>query len=202
MGLNKILGEETPYSFSRKELAHVIEEHNNSGHDSIDSDEKRIMQGALLFSNKKVGDVMTPATVVAMFSRNDILNAEKMTELKNSGHSRFPIFGDDRNSIEGILYIKDLIGIDDETEKTLGDYMDKEIYFVHPKAVLDDVFNAFLKTRIHLFMVRDEFGMFLGVISIEDIVEEIVGTEIVDEFDTAIDMRKEALRKNNKNETQ
>lgn len=192
-GLDKLLGEELPTVYSKKELMHVIEEHEDSHHSKIDEDEERILKGALTFSDKSAKQVMTPAPVMVMVEQSEVLNPKLLKKLRNSGHSRFPVFEEDEDQIVGILYLRNLVGA--EEGKSVGDLMEKTVYYVSPEEKLDEVLNAFLKTRHHLFIVSDEFGDIEGLITVEDILEEIVGQEIVDEFDKHEDMRQVAKRR-------
>ncbi|HBU28041.1 TPA: hypothetical protein DEB00_02915 [Candidatus Uhrbacteria bacterium] len=193
-GLDKILGEELPSVYSRHELLKVIEEHEDSHQSDIDADEERIIKGALTYSNKMVGDVMTPRAVVMLLEENQPLTPAFLKQLREAGHSRYPVYSEGSKDILGILYVKDLLGRK-LTGKTVKAFVDKTVYGVHASSKLDDVLNAFIKTRHHLFIVLNNEDALVGLISVEDIIEEIVGVEIVDEFDRHIDMRELAKRR-------
>lgn len=199
--LDKLLGREVPEVFSKKEFMKVIEEHENSGDSEIDQDEERILKGALMFSDKKVRDVMTPDTVVQFVHTDEELTDERIKELKNTGHSRFPVFGENPGEIVGIFYIRELVGVDGDNKITPGEVMDKKVFEVQVMENLDDTLDRILKSRSHMFMVRDEFGGFEGLITAEDILEEIVGREIVDEYDKNVDMREVARKKYESNQS-
>lgn len=192
--LDKLLGEELPMVYSRGELMKVIEEHEDSHESDIDADEERIVKGALTFSDKTVEEVMTPYPVIVSVGRDDLLSKDELLRLRESGHSRFPVYDEDEDNIVGMLYLRDLLAEDLEG-KSVADLMDETVYSVRPDARLDDVLNAFLKTRHHLFIVADEFGGVEGLITVEDIMEEIVGREIVDEFDQYVDLRELAHKR-------
>lgn len=192
--LDFFLGEELPSVYSRHELMKVIEEHEDSPESDIDADEERIIRGALSFSHKTVYDIMTPITVALMLEKDDVLNRQTLVSLRESGHSRFPVYEGDINKMTGILFLRSLIGRDLDGKKA-GDFMINEVHFVQSSTKLDDAFHQFLKTRRHLFVVRNEFGVVEGLVTIEDVLEEILGSEIVDEFDRHADLR--ALAKEN-----
>jgi CBS domain containing-hemolysin-like protein len=122
---------------------------------------------------------------------DDIIDEKYLLDLKDSGYSRLPVATDDTNQFMGMLYLKDLIGI--KLPQKVSDLMEKTIYFVHPSDPLDSVLNKFIKTKTHLFIVLDEFGGFEGVITVEDVIEEIIGTEIMDEDDDIPDLRQAAI---------
>ncbi|MDA1038281.1 MAG: CNNM domain-containing protein [bacterium] len=198
-GLDKALGHEIPTIYSRNELLSIIEEHEDSHASDIDRDEERIVRGALTFSEKQVKDVMTPMSLSLMVEVNDKFNPVLLKRLKNSGHSRIPVYKDTVDSIVGMLYMKDLVGKSFSRSRVESVYR-KNVEHVLLDASLDKVLNRFLRTRNHLFLVQDNALKTIGVISVEDILEEIVGREIVDESDKHVDMRKEARRrKRNKN---
>lgn len=191
--LNKMLGEEGQTSYSKRDILSIIEDDTTTDKD-VDQDERRIARGAFSFSHRTVGDVMTPNTVVKIAYTDDLIDKKYLAELKDSGYSRIPVSNkEDPNKFVGLMYLKDLIGI--RLPKKVASVMDKGVEFVHPTDPLDTVLNKFIKTKIHLFVVQDEFGGFEGVITVEDIIEEIIGTEIMDEDDDTPDLRQIALRR-------
>lgn len=192
--LDRLLGDEMATVYSRGELISVIQEHEKSTHSDIDQDEGRVLRGALTFSDKTVSDVMTPETVMATIRVNQKLNQTTLRRLRRDGHSRFPVFDEKKEKIIGTLYMKKIAG-KDVSDKTVKNVYNKTVHFVDVNSNLDDVLNAFLKTRHHLFIATDEFGGIAGLITVEDILEEIVGSEIMDEFDRYPDMRKVARKK-------
>ncbi|MBT4277935.1 HlyC/CorC family transporter [Candidatus Falkowbacteria bacterium] len=195
--LDKILGAEMSTVYSKKELVKLIEDHEDSRHSDIDEDEERILKGALSFSHKTVRDIMTPR--VAMFSlpEDQKIDTKTVKKILNSGHSRIPVHSKNQDTIIGIFYVKDLIGIVPKN-KTINELSRKDVIFVDHKKNLDDLLNEFKKTKHHLFIVLDEFGGVSGLVTIEDVLEEIIGAEIVDEFDKHEDLQKVAKQKMNK----
>ena len=124
---------------------------------------------------------------------DDIIDEAYLADLKDSGYSRLPVGTDDPNQFVGILYLKDLLGVNIPTK--VRDVMDGTVHFVNTYDPLDTVLDQFIKTKMHLFVVLDEFGGFEGVITVEDVIEEIIGTEIMDEDDVTPDLRQEAKLK-------
>ena len=183
------LGDELPHIYSKKELAKIIEEHGEADMSEVDKDEERIITGALTFSDKKVENIMTPRTVVKAFSVERIVDEELYAEIKKSGHSRFPVYKKDIDTIVGILYTAQLIGSKNEGKK-ITDVMTKQVRFIQEDNSLDDALDMFLRTHKHLCVVQDEFGGVVGVLTLEDILEEILKKEIIDETDKHVDMRQ------------
>lgn len=195
--LNKILGKELESQISKRDLLTILEDEKTVSSEDVDHDERRIARGSLLFSHKNVSDVLTPATVSETIGVEEVIDDAKLIELRDMGYSRIPVHTDNQNQFVGILYLKDLIGV--ETPQKVGAVMDKTVHFVLPTDPLDKVLNEFIKTKIHLFIVLDEFGSFDGVITVEDVVEEIIGAEIMDEDDDTPDLREFARRKQQRN---
>lgn len=182
--LDRFLGSELPTTYSHKELMDIISEHEDSEHSSIDEDEERIMHGALQFSRMKVREVMTPLERVVSFDENQRLTDEFFETVNEHGFSRLPVYSGDPSNIIGILYVKDLIVEDDHiTIKETEEAFDHKFITVGAEAQLDSVLGKMLKTRQHLAIVRNKAKRNVGVISLEDIIEEIIQQEIVDEDD-------------------
>ena len=187
--LDKALGDELPNIYSKKELMKIIEEHEDAKESDVDADEERIIKGALTFSDRYVKDVMTPRTVIKMFESSQIIDEGLLGSLRNSSFSRIPVYKDKPDNIVGILYLARLLG-KKSIGKTVGQGASKEIFFINENKKLDVTFSAFLNTHNHLFIVNNEFGGVTGVITLEDILEEIIRSEIMDERDKHQDLRK------------
>jgi len=183
--LDKALGEELPTMYSRKELMGILEEH---GGNTLKKDEERIARGALTFGDKTIQEIMTPRSMVTGIEQDQILDAKTIEKLRISGYSRFPVYDETFDQVTGILYSQQLI---DPTirGKAVSKVASKNVFFVNEDARLDHALNAFIKTKNHLFMVVNQFSEFVGVIAIEDVIEEILGVEIVDEFDKYANVR-------------
>jgi len=192
--LDKFLGDEIPTIYSKRELIKIIEEHEDSKESDIDKEDERVIKGALSFSDKNVHDIMTPRTAMFCLNKDRNLNERSIREISNTGHSRIPIFGKDRDEIVGILYAKDLIK-NSWQNKTVGQMARKKAIFVDDNINLDELLEKFKKTRYHMFIVIDEYGSVEGLVTIEDVIEEIIGAEIVDEFDKYEDLQKFAKEK-------
>ncbi len=195
VALDKTLGSELPNIYSKQELMKLIEEHEDANESDLDEDEERIIKGALTFSDKKVRDIMTPRTVVHAFEREAVINDALLEEVRDSGLSRFPVYDDEMDSIVGMLYSSQLIGGECIGQK-VGEVASSDVRFLQDDLPLDDALQSFIKTHKHLAIVQDEFGGMAGVLTLEDVLEEIIRTEIVDERDIHADMRKFAKESN------
>ena len=187
--LDFVLGEELPSFYSKNEIARIITEHGDHPSAPIDADEERIVLGALKFSETKVSDVLTPETVVTFVKLDDLLDEAMLEVLKSTGRSRFPVV-DDEGEVVGILYAKDFIGFPFDGAFSVADKMRPGVIVVQGSDRLDIVLNKFLDSKKHLFTVDDDFGVLLGIVTIEDVIEEILKREIVDENDEHADMRQ------------
>lgn len=141
-----------------------------------------MMEGALLVSEMKVGDIMIPVSQMVFIdedaSRDDIL-----PEVIESGHSRFPVLDDKHEKVLGILLAKDLLAlsIDGDPKLAIKDII-RPAVFVPESKRLNILLREFRTSRNHLAIVLDEYGSIDGLVSIEDVIEQIVG-EIDDEHD-------------------
>jgi metal transporter CNNM len=182
--LDRVLGAEMHTLYSKGELMAIVSELEDSEHSPIDADEERIIHGALQFSHMTVREVMTPKEQVALFDENDRLDRELIKELGDHAYSRYPVYSGNPDNIVGILYVKDLLGEDpDIALKHTEDAFDRSYLSVRPDQRLDAVLALMLKKRQHLAIVETKNKQFLGVISLEDIIEEIIQVEIEDEDD-------------------
>lgn len=143
-------------------------------------EEQKILQGIVTFGNTDTKQVMKNRMDIFALNEDQPFK-EILPEILEHGYSRIPVYKDSIDNITGILYVKDLIPY---TERKTLDWktLKREAYFVPENKKLDDLLNEFKEMKMHLAIVVDEYGGTSGLISLEDIIEEIVG-EISDEFD-------------------
>ena len=138
---------------------------------------------------------MTPRTVT--FSLDQDMSVDEAMKLATilSRHSRIPLYNDNPNDVVGIIMRKDILLAAAEQKNNLPlSRLIRPVHFVPETAPLNRVLVDFFERRQHLFVVVDEYGAMTGIISMEDILEEIVGREIMDESDKAKNMRELARR--------
>lgn len=150
-----------------------------SQHDTT-KEEQKILRGIVSFGNTDTKQVMKPRMDIFALNQNQPYK-EIIPEIIDNGYSRIPVYNENIDSIAGILYVKDLLPYL-ELEEFDWTGLLREPYFVPENKKLDDLLNDFKDKKNHLAIVVDEYGGTSGLISLEDIIEEIVG-DISDEFD-------------------
>ncbi|MEO5585497.1 MAG: gliding motility-associated protein GldE [Flavobacteriales bacterium] len=158
-------------------LGHALELTTDA---STTADEQRILSGIVKFGNIEARQVMRARTEMTAFNK-EISFKELLDAIINSGFSRVPIYEETADHVVGVLYIKDVlphIEIPDFDWKTLL----RPAYFVPENKKLDELLKEFQKKHVHLAIVVDEYGGTSGIVSMEDVIEEIVG-DITDEYD-------------------
>jgi metal transporter CNNM len=189
--LDKMLGEELSTVWSKKEIKEIVKYHEDHPDSIIDEDEERIMLGALSYSEKTAGDVMTPKPVVYLLNGQSTLTKELIFEIRDKGYSRIPVYDKHSDTIVGVLFAKDLLGLD-LSKKTIkiADVQEKKTPLkVKELTKLDDLLDLMVKKKRHITVVYDQYNSFIGIVSLEDVLEEILRTEIMDEKDTVLDMQ-------------
>lgn len=143
-------------------------------------EEQKILEGIVTFGNTDTKQVMRPR--IDIFALNEQMKfPEVMEEIKKYSYSRIPVFSENMDNVLGVLYVKDLLPyIDRKTFNWMA--LIREPYFVPENKKLDDLLLEFQKKKNHLAVVVDEYGGTSGIVTLEDIIEEIVG-DISDEFD-------------------
>lgn len=181
--LDKVLGEEIPTVWGKRELKEIIKQSEDSNKTSVDEDEERIVIGALEFSDKLVADVMVKPPNIFTVDSSDQLGAILLQKIKNASHSRIPVVKEN-NRIDGVLFVKDLITYSPKTESAVIEIMRKEGYiFLNDQLKLDQAMNQFIQSKTVMGLILDDRNQFIGIITLEDILEEIVQQEISDEDD-------------------
>ncbi len=172
----------------KEELIELISEFKQSDDPAVDDEEIRIAKSALTFGDVRVIDVMTPRRAISALKDSLAITTSVLDQLYKSGFSRFPVYSEQLDNIVGILYLRKLV-VASSHHETIGSAMNKDVFFVNENQNLEHVLSAFVKTKSHLFVVINEFKEVTGVITIEDVLEQIIGKKIVDEFDHYDDMR-------------
>lgn len=183
MLLDSLFKEEASGLQSRHELGLMITEHLGSNQSELDEDEVEIIRGALQLSEKRVRDIATPIKEVYWLKPQTIIDGERIDEIKASGRSRIPIFNKELTICFGVLLVKDLVDIDfDEATPRVDELPLHPTQVVGSMTALDTMFRKFIGAHSHLMPVeRDD--RIIGIVTIEDLFEELVGHEIVDESD-------------------
>lgn len=165
---------------SMSELEHVIRASGEEG--TLDPEDVTRLTRTIRFADKTAGDILVPRVDLAVMQSDNTL-ADLCAISTETGHSRFPVVGDDTDDVLGLVHVKSALGVppDDRTQVAVSDRMTDA--FVVPEArELDSLLDEMYRDDHHLAFVLDEHGGVAGIVTIEDIVEEIVG-EIDDEHD-------------------
>jgi CBS domain containing-hemolysin-like protein len=181
--LDKLFGHRADRLHSRRELGIIISEHLAHQDSELDEDEVEIMRGALVLSEKRVRDIMTDIRKVYWLSEDTLVDGTKIDEIKKRGWSRIPVLNRDGTDCRGILLMKDLVDMDfDEAPVQVAELPLHVTRTVGSMTALDTMFRKFIGARSHLMPVeRDD--KIVGIVTIEDLIEEILGHEIEDETD-------------------
>lgn len=166
------------YNVSADDLHQALEMTTD---ETTSEEEKDILRGIVNFSTITVTQVMKSRLDIVAIDRNIDFH-ELMDKINKSGFSRIPVFDDTIDNIAGTLYIKDLLPYLDETEDFEWQKLIRPSFFIPETKKIDSLLKDFQEKRIHMAIVVDEYGGTSGLITLEDVIEEIVG-EIKDEFD-------------------
>lgn len=177
---------------SKDELIDLVEQ----SHGVLSDNEKTQLLSSLQFEAKTVSQVMTPKSVVDTVPSHEILGPLVLDGLHKTGHSRFPVINGDIDHVVGILYLRDVLTIDSGKKHTsrVEAAMSKKVFYIREDHTLSQALSAFLRTHHHLFIVINEFRETVGIVTLEDTLEALLGRSIVDEFDAHDDMRAVAAR--------
>lgn len=158
---------------------------------SIERDEKEMIQNVFRLNDLSAKDIMTPRSVMTAFSGDKTLG-ELKEDIYDSAQSRIPVFENDTNNITGVCFLREVLVAlaKDETDKKISEFKHR-IISVSSKAKVDYLLILFRKKHTHLAIVKDKYGTVLGLVTLEDVLEQLVG-EIVDETDEVVDLQEEA----------
>jgi putative hemolysin len=177
-------------SVTETELISLVEAGQEEG--VLEQEEQKMIVSIFRLRDTLVREIMIPRIDLLALDVDTPID-QTMATLKESGHSRVPVYDDSVDNILGLLYAKDLLGIwrEEKREVSLKDYL-RPAYFVPEAKKADELLAELQAKRIHMAIVVDEYGGVAGLVTLEDIVEEIVG-EIRDEYDQAEELVFQAI---------
>lgn len=161
-----------------QEILHAVSE--GELHGAVDEEEKEMIESVIELSDTRVEEIMTPRTDIIALPKDADLDAVLAT-VREVGRSRIPVYDETIDSISGVLYTKDLLRRSETKPFTLESIVRKALFIPESKQVRD-LLREFQAQKVHIAIVLDEYGGTAGLVTIEDIVEELVG-EIVDEYE-------------------
>uniref|UniRef100_F6VBJ7 Metal transporter n=1 Tax=Ornithorhynchus anatinus TaxID=9258 RepID=F6VBJ7_ORNAN len=196
--LDCVLGQEIGTVYNREKLLEMLRV--TDPYNDLVKEELNIIQGALELRTKTVEDVMTPLRDCFMITGEAILDFNTMSEIMESGYTRIPVFEGERSNIVDLLFVKDLAFVDPDDStplKTITKFYNHPLHFVFNDTKLDAMLEEFKKGKSHLAIVQrvnnegegDPFYEVLGIVTLEDVIEEIIKSEILDETDLYTDNR-------------
>ncbi len=193
--ITNLLPQKIEDTISAEEIQTIAALSRESG--DIEENEERVINNIIDLKNKYVRQVMTPRTVTFSLDEHESVASAMVMLTKLNSHSRIPVYDQEPDNITGIVMRRDILhAAAVGKEKVKLNQLRKPAHFVPETAPLNRILVDFFDRRQHLFIVVDEYGTMTGIISMEDVLEEIVGREIVDESDDAKDMRELARSKN------
>ncbi len=175
---------------SREEFLHLVE---HSGR-ILTEDERKLIANGLAFDERTVESVMTPRGVIESVAVDELAGPLLLDSLHRTGHSRFPVIDGDIDHVVGMLHIRELLTAGSKDSPAVKDAMEKRVYYINESQNLQHALAAFLKTRHHLFVVVNGYRETSGLLSIEDVIEALLGRKIIDEYDVHDDLRVAAER--------
>jgi metal transporter CNNM len=182
--LDKMFGRHRAHLHTREELGLIIGEHEESKHSELDDDEVEIIKGALELSEKKVIRICTPIKDTFFLTPETLIDRTKIEEIKDNNYSRIPVFNKAKTESHGLLLMKSLVDIDfDERAYSVAELPLIKLPVVGSQTALDTLFRKFIAAKTHLMAVEKD-DKFIGIVTIEDLIEEILGHEIEDESDS------------------
>ena len=183
--LTRLLSGDGEQGVSQEEIASLARLGRQSG--AIDHEENLVIQNILALPQRPVRSIMTPRTVVFTVPSSATI-AEVAAEERIMVHSRVPVYATGIDEIVGMVFRRDVLAAED-TSAAIGTLL-RPVDFVGENEPVDVTLDLMLAAKKHMLVVLGDFGGFAGVVTLEDVLEEILGQEIVDEFDEVEDMRE------------
>ena len=178
--IKKLLTSESTKEDILNYIAGSDDQKNGNDNELEDNNEKNLIKNILDLDNKSVEDIMVPRAEIVSIEKNQNIR-EIYSIVENESHSRMPVYESNLDNVLGFLHVKDLLTTLPTNNFKLQDVI-RDILYVAPKSPILDLLKRMRSSRIHMGLVVDEFGGVDGLVTIEDLVEEIVG-EIEDEHD-------------------
>lgn len=178
---------------SRADFASMTQVGETSG--AINKEESEIIKNLLNFEKMTVRDIMTPRTVAYMVP--DTMSViEFVKETPDKIYSRIPVYSSDKDKVAGVVLKDDILSclVENGGEEKIADLM-LDVQAVKDNTALPELFNKLTETKQHLFVVKDEYGSVIGLVTMEDVFETLLGKEIIDESDKVADLQQYARQK-------
>lgn len=175
---------------SREEFEHTFSELTGL----LTANERKMLSSMMHFDDKLVKNYMTPRSVMEAVGANELLGPLVLDNLYKTGHTHFPVFEGDIDHLVGILHIYSLFTLNNKKSLAVKDAMEPRVFYINENQTLENALTACIKHRRHLLVVVNSYRETVGVITIEDTVEQLIGRKIIDQFTEHDDLRKVAER--------
>ena len=184
--LMKIFKPKAESAYTEDELITIVDEAEEDG--SIETEEGDLIRSAIEFADVSAGDILTPRVDICAISKEDSIEVIAKTFIENS-YSRLPVYGEDMDDIVGILHEKDFFVAYHNNNKTITKHLQKPVH-VSEHIKIADLMKVLKTQKCHMAIVVDEFGGTMGIVTMEDIIEELIG-DVFDEHDEITEDYKE-----------
>lgn len=178
--------------YTREDLIDVLNQQKGQLDNRISKEDLVIARNALSFGEKSVKEIMIPRRAIKSVNITESVGPILMGELHKSGHSRFPVYEGKKDNFVGIVYMRDMLK--SRAGGLVKNLLENKTYYVHDESKLSEVLQAFIKTHHHMFLVVNSFEEIIGLVTLEDVLEQIIGKPIIDEFDQFDDIRAVAKK--------
>ena len=177
---------------SSDELKYLIQQSNEGG--NIESNNYDIIKNAFDFSERTAKQIMIPRNLVLSLNL-DNFDEEELDKLLSEGYSRIPCYEGSIDNTIGLIYVKDILKKLRKQEEIVIKDLIRPVIIIPENKKIGSLLKEFQQKHIHLAVIVNEFGGMEGIVTMEDIIETIIGREIVDESDTIVDMQAYAREK-------
>ena len=184
--VHKIFHSKEQNSFTEDELITIVDEAEEGG--VLEEEEGNLIRSAIEFNDVCAGDILTPRVEVCAISKEDSIESIAKTFIENA-YSRLPVYGEDMDDIVGILHEKDFFIAYHNNNKTITKHLQKPVH-VSEHIKIPDLLQVLKAKKCHMAIVVDEFGGTMGIVTMEDIIEELIG-DVWDEHDEVVNDYKE-----------
>ncbi|MDB5179739.1 MAG: exported protein of unknown function [Candidatus Saccharibacteria bacterium] len=175
---------------SREELQRLIDQSGSV----LTDDEKTLIVHSLSFADRTVESIMTPKSMIKSIKKSEFLGPLVLSEIHELGHSRLPVTGADIDHVVGVLHLNDLLSLDIKQSVTAEKAMEPKVFYIRHDDTLEHALAAFIESRHHLFIVINDFRETVGLLTLENVIEALIGRKIIDEDDDHEDVRSIAQK--------
>jgi CBS domain containing-hemolysin-like protein len=175
---------------SRQELQHLVAESDGV----LTPDEKKLIVNSLSFNDQLVSNVMTSRESIYSVKKSEFLGPLTLDDLHKTGFTRLPVISSDIDHVVGVLHLEGLLALDVKRSTTAEKAMEPKVYYIHENQTLQHALTEFLSTRHYLLIVTNNDRHTVGLLTLTDVIEALIGRKIVDEFENHDNLRAVSMR--------